>query len=212
MAALAFAALLLLAMAGQSSANWCVCKSGSDAVLQKTLDYACGAGADCNPIKSSGSCYNPNSVKAHCDYAVNSYFQKKGQAQGTCDFAGTATPVTTDPSVTGCTFPSSASTSGSTTPTTGTATPTTGTTTPTTGTTTPTTGTTPTTSGTTPTSTGTTGTTTGATPYTATPGVFGVSPSGAGYTDDSAGIRLINMTSLFSFITLFFSGLMLWWG
>ena len=79
-------------------ANWCVCKTGSDAVLQKTLDYACGAGADCNPIHSNGPCYNPNTVKAHCDYAVNSYFQKKGQGPGTCDFAGTATPVTTDPS------------------------------------------------------------------------------------------------------------------
>lgn len=85
-------------------ANWCVCKTGSDAVLQKTLDYACGAGADCNPIKSTGACYNPNSVKAHCDYAVNSYFQKKGQAAGTCDFAGTAQAVTTDPSKPRCFF------------------------------------------------------------------------------------------------------------
>lgn len=80
-------------------ANWCVCKTGmSDAMLQKTLDYACGAGADCNPIHTNGVCYNPNTVKGHCDYAVNSYFQKKGQAQGSCDFAGTATPVVSDPS------------------------------------------------------------------------------------------------------------------
>ena len=80
-------------------ANWCVCKDGlSDAVLQKTLDYACGAGADCGPIHQNGGCYNPNTVRAHCSYAVNSYFQKKGQAQGTCDFAGTASVATSDPS------------------------------------------------------------------------------------------------------------------
>lgn len=80
-------------------ANWCVCKSGiSEKELQKTLDYACGAGADCNPTHSGGACFNPNTVQAHCSYAVNSYFQRKGQAQGTCDFSGTATVVTSDPS------------------------------------------------------------------------------------------------------------------
>lgn len=81
------------------AANWCVCKDGvGDPVLQKALDYACGAGADCNPIHSNGPCYNPNTVKAHCSYAVNSYFQRKGQAQGSCDFSGSATVATTDPS------------------------------------------------------------------------------------------------------------------
>ena len=80
-------------------ATWCVCKEGlSDSTLQKSLDYACGAGADCGPIHLNGQCYNPNTVKAHCSYAVNSYFQKKGQAQGTCDFAGTASISTSDPS------------------------------------------------------------------------------------------------------------------
>lgn len=79
-------------------ANWCVCKDGSDAILQKTLDYACGAGADCNPLHQNAPCFQPNTVRAHCSYAVNSYFQKKGQAPGSCDFAGTATPVASDPS------------------------------------------------------------------------------------------------------------------
>ncbi|KAM0979912.1 hypothetical protein ACFX13_015967 [Malus domestica] len=108
MAALAFAALLLLAMAGQLRANWCVCKDGDPAALQKALDYACGAGADCNPIKPNGVCYNPNTIKAHCSYAVNSFFQKKGQSTGTCDFSGAATPTTSDPSSNGCTYPASA--------------------------------------------------------------------------------------------------------
>ncbi|XP_033128136.1 phosphoserine phosphatase, chloroplastic isoform X2 [Brassica rapa] len=66
-------------------------------MLQKTLDYACGAGADCGPIHQNGPCFNPNTVKSHCSYAVNSFFQKKGQSQGTCDFAGTATVSASDP-------------------------------------------------------------------------------------------------------------------
>ncbi|XP_010537387.1 PREDICTED: PLASMODESMATA CALLOSE-BINDING PROTEIN 3 isoform X1 [Tarenaya hassleriana] len=118
-------AVLLLAMAGYSSGTWCVCREGlSDGMLQKTLDYACGAGADCGPIHQNGPCFNPNTVKAHCSYAVNSYFQKKSQSPGSCDFAGTATFSASDPSYSGCPFPASASAAG--TSTTVTTTPTTG--------------------------------------------------------------------------------------
>ncbi|KAJ9677577.1 hypothetical protein PVL29_022520 [Vitis rotundifolia] len=200
--------VLILAMAGHSSANWCVCKEGlSDSVLQKTLDYACGAGADCGPIHQTGGCYNPNTVRAHCSYAVNSYFQKKGQAQGTCDFAGTASVATSDPSSSGCVYPSSLSSAGtSTTPST------------TTPSTTPSTTTPSTTPSTTTPSTTTPSTTT---PYTGTPstGVYGginngVGPSGAGInTDISHGGFMLQNTCMFSFfITLWFSGLMLLWG
>ncbi|TKY55036.1 PLASMODESMATA CALLOSE-BINDING PROTEIN 3 [Spatholobus suberectus] len=206
MAALALA-LLLFAFTGTSSANWCVCKDGSDAILQKTLDYACGAGADCNPLHQNGPCFNPNTVRAHCNYAVNSYFQKKGQAQGSCEFAGTATVTASDPSSSGCVYPSSVSTAGtSTTPVT---------TTPTMGTT-PTTGT-PTTSTGTGTGTGTgTSTSTGTTPYSTTPGVLGgigsgMGPSGSGINDEShGGLRLVD-SSLFS-ITLISGFMMLCWG
>ncbi|RRT71493.1 hypothetical protein B296_00010481 [Ensete ventricosum] len=70
---------------------------GCTTVLQKTLDYACGAGADCTPILQNGACYNPNTVLAHCSYAANSYYQRKGQTQDACDFAATATLSSTDP-------------------------------------------------------------------------------------------------------------------
>ncbi|KHG04147.1 hypothetical protein F383_29090 [Gossypium arboreum] len=213
--------VLFLAMSGHSSANYCLCKDGvNEQTLQKTLDYACGAGADCTPINQNGPCYNPNTVKDHCNYAVNSYFQKKGQAQGSCDFSGTATVSVNPPSniPSTCSFPSSGtsttpSTGTPTTPSTGTpTTPTTGTpTTPTTGTptTTPTTGTptTPTTgTPTTGTSTGipsttpTTGTTTGTT--TGSPTVFGggttsLGPSGTttGINDPSHAVPLFTSTS-----------------
>ncbi|KAI0523516.1 hypothetical protein KFK09_005911 [Dendrobium nobile] len=109
MAALVFA-VLFLAMFSLADATWCVCRSDvSNAAQQKTLDYACGAGADCNPILQNGACFNPNTVLAHCSYAANSYFQKKGQAQGSCDFTGSALTTQTDPSSNGCTYPATPS-------------------------------------------------------------------------------------------------------
>ncbi|CAN6477333.1 unnamed protein product [Victoria cruziana] len=107
------AALLVLAMATCSvmveGGTWCVAKSNVDQkALQKSLDYACGAGADCRPILQSGACYNPDTVLAHASYAMNSYFQKSGQGQGACDFSGTATLTSTDPSYGSCVYPSSA--------------------------------------------------------------------------------------------------------
>lgn len=69
-----------------------MCKDGvSDAQLQKSIDYACGNGADCSAILQNGVCYNPNTVKDHCSYAVNSYYQKKASSGATCEFSGTAT-------------------------------------------------------------------------------------------------------------------------
>ncbi|KAK4261001.1 hypothetical protein QN277_004057 [Acacia crassicarpa] len=191
--------VLLLALTGHSSALYCVCKDGvGDQALQKALDYACGAGADCTPLLQNGACYNPNTVKDHCSYAVNSYFQKKGQTQGSCDFSGAATTTQTAPaSSSGCVYPSSASSS------TGTGTSTTPTTSPTTGIT----GTTPssTTTSTTPTST-TTGTTTGTGTGTSSSPVFGISPTattttGTGSTafnDSSKGASLLQSPTVFT--------------
>ncbi|RAL41140.1 hypothetical protein DM860_017689 [Cuscuta australis] len=111
-----FVVLVFVAMADHSSgttvttARWCICKGGNAAALQKALDYACGVGAtDCSPIKPQGQCYNPNNLRVHCSYAVNSYFQKNVDVRGSCDFASTAIITTSDPSVAGCVYPSSAS-------------------------------------------------------------------------------------------------------
>ncbi|KAL9271973.1 PLASMODESMATA CALLOSE-BINDING PROTEIN 3-like protein [Drosera capensis] len=119
-------AALLFTFNGYSSASYCICKDGlSDAVLQKTIDYACGAGGDCSAIIQNGSCYSPNTVKAHCDYAANSYYQRKGQVTGSCDFSGTATVAASPPTtvVTGCTYPASTSQTGTSTTTGTTGTP-----------------------------------------------------------------------------------------
>ncbi|XP_044487516.1 PLASMODESMATA CALLOSE-BINDING PROTEIN 3-like [Mangifera indica] len=92
----------------QENINWCVARSdASNQMLQTALDFACGAGADCNPILPNGLCYLPNTIQAHASYAFNSYFQRKGMAPGSCDFNGTATVAITDPSYGSCVYPSS---------------------------------------------------------------------------------------------------------
>ncbi|KAL5198529.1 hypothetical protein ABZP36_002041 [Zizania latifolia] len=119
-AAALVAALVLLLSSTLVASDWCVCKSDQpQAALQKTIDYACGAGADCTSIHEQGQCYNPNTVAAHCSWAANSYFQRNRAMGATCDFTGTAVLTTSDPSVSGCSYPASASAAG--TPTTTTA-------------------------------------------------------------------------------------------
>nr|CDM84263.1 unnamed protein product [Triticum aestivum] len=60
-----------------------------------------------------GSCHSPDSVVAHCSYAVNSYYQRSSQTKGaTCDFGGTATLSSADPSSGTCKYPATASAAG----------------------------------------------------------------------------------------------------
>ncbi|CAN4075629.1 unnamed protein product [Withania somnifera] len=203
--------VLFLATTGHSSALYCICKDGvSEQQLQKNIDYACGAGADCTAITQNGPCFNPNTIKDHCNYAVNSYYQRKGAAGASCDFSGTATTTPNPPTTTGsgCVYQSTPGNTGG-----GTTTPTVappGTTTPTIappGSTTPTIAppgsTIPSTAppGTTTPGIGTgTGTGTG---IATTPGInnppFGLGPSGVG-TDGNAAGHLEN--SIFSAVAL----------
>ncbi|KAL2542891.1 PLASMODESMATA CALLOSE-BINDING PROTEIN 3 [Abeliophyllum distichum] len=201
MAVFAVCLVVLLAITSHSDATYCICKDGvSDSLLQKNIDYACGAAADCTPILQNGPCFNPNTVKDHCHYAVNSYFQRKGQTAGSCDFSGTATVSQIAPNAaSGCVYPSSPSNAGTST-TTPSNTPIIGGT-PNTGI--PTTTNTPTTTGGTPTTgfpTTVPGTTTG-------PGI-GLGPTGSGsFNDNSASATLFQLTTLF--MCLVFSSFLL---
>ncbi|VAI22084.1 unnamed protein product [Triticum turgidum subsp. durum] len=101
---------LAAALAGRSADGaWCVCRTDlPDATLQRTLDYACGSAADCKPIQPNATCFAPDTVKAHCSYAVNSYYQRSGQNPLACVFSNTAVISSTDPSTNGCKYPASA--------------------------------------------------------------------------------------------------------
>ncbi|KAG8062994.1 hypothetical protein GUJ93_ZPchr0003g17927 [Zizania palustris] len=114
-AALALVVAMLLLSSALVASDFCVCRSDQPtALLQKTIDYSCGQGADCTAIQQSGGCFSPDTVAAHCSWAANSYFQKFRASGATCDFGGAATLSSSDPSFSGCTFPSSASAAGTT--------------------------------------------------------------------------------------------------
>ncbi|KAL6974805.1 hypothetical protein U1Q18_048700, partial [Sarracenia purpurea var. burkii] len=99
---------LVMILSTKVESTWCVARSdASDQTLQTALDYACAAGADCAPIQSSGPCYLPNTIQAHASYAFNSFYQRKANAPGSCDFAGSATIAKTDPSYGSCVYPPS---------------------------------------------------------------------------------------------------------
>ncbi|XP_074310257.1 uncharacterized protein LOC141646087 [Silene latifolia] len=84
---------------------WCVAKpSVPDPIIQEAMNYACGSGADCDPIQPNGQCFAPNTLLAHASYAFNSFWQRTKAAGGTCSFGGTAILVTVDPSSQGCRF------------------------------------------------------------------------------------------------------------
>ncbi|CAN6184336.1 unnamed protein product [Urochloa humidicola] len=189
MKALVVVAVLLLSSTLAAS-QWCVCRQDAPQTsLQKTIDYACGAGADCNSIHENGGCYNPNTVAAHCSWAANSYYQNNKAKGATCDFTGTAALTTSDPSSSGCSYPTSASAVGTMTPTT-----TGGTMGGTPGTLTPGAGTTGTGMGT-GTTTGTTGT------------GFGLGPAGTGAGMDTAAAGLLPSAGLAAVLTVLLSAM-----
>ncbi|XP_062185210.1 PLASMODESMATA CALLOSE-BINDING PROTEIN 3-like [Phragmites australis] len=97
----------LAAANGSGSGTWCVAsQSANPTSLQVAMDYACGYGADCSAIQQGGSCFNPDTVHDHASYAFNSYYQKN-PVPTSCDFGGTATLTTTDPSSGSCQYPAS---------------------------------------------------------------------------------------------------------
>ncbi|KAM3262822.1 hypothetical protein ACQJBY_053131 [Aegilops geniculata] len=101
-----------------AGSSWCVCKPELPAAaLQSTLDYACGHGADCAPLLPGGQCHtDTDTVATRCSYAANSYYHNAmATASGgaTCDFGGTATLTSTDPSSGTCRYPATTASASS---------------------------------------------------------------------------------------------------
>lgn len=82
-----------------TTSTWCVARTDATLdALQTALDFACGSGADCEPVQETGPCFVPNTVQAHASYAFNSYYMHLSMDPEACDFSGTATIAKTDPS------------------------------------------------------------------------------------------------------------------
>ncbi|KAI4371142.1 hypothetical protein MLD38_019408 [Melastoma candidum] len=89
--------------------TYCVAMEGvDDKTLQTALDWACGPGlANCTGIQPGESCFQPNDIRSHASFAFDSYYQKEGKRDVSCNFQGVAMITTTDPSYGGCIFPGS---------------------------------------------------------------------------------------------------------
>ncbi|KAF3779689.1 PLASMODESMATA CALLOSE-BINDING PROTEIN 5 [Nymphaea thermarum] len=79
---------------------WCVAKNNApDSALQGALDWVCGhGGADCSAIQPGGPCYEPTDVQLHASFAFNDYFLKSGLSRQSCDFSGSASLTSLNPS------------------------------------------------------------------------------------------------------------------
>ncbi|XP_056169398.1 glucan endo-1,3-beta-glucosidase [Syzygium oleosum] len=90
---------------GGGGKRWCVPKQGvSDQALQANIDYVCSVGVDCRPIQAGGPCFEPNNVRAHASYIMNSFYQTKGRQPYDCDFSGSGVLTTVNPSRGTCTY------------------------------------------------------------------------------------------------------------
>jgi len=84
--------------------QWCVAKPNlSDSAYQGVLAWVCGrlsgqGQVNCGPIQNGQSCYLPDSYQSHASWAMNAYYQAQGQSSQSCDFQGTATITTSNPS------------------------------------------------------------------------------------------------------------------
>ncbi|XP_058181749.1 glucan endo-1,3-beta-glucosidase-like [Rhododendron vialii] len=89
-----------------SGKQWCVPKKGAtDTSLLANINWACTSGGeDCSAIKAGGACFNPNTVWSHAAYIMNAYYQAKGLQFFNCDFAGTGSVTTSDPSYGTCIY------------------------------------------------------------------------------------------------------------
>lgn len=83
--------------------QWCVPKpEATDAQLQANINYVCSQGVDCQPIQARGSCFAPNTVRAHATYAMNTFYQTKGRQPFQCDFSNTGVLTNRNPSNGSC--------------------------------------------------------------------------------------------------------------
>ncbi|THF97953.1 hypothetical protein TEA_015196 [Camellia sinensis var. sinensis] len=86
---------------GAKGKQWCLPKpEADDDALQRNIDYVCGLDSEyCGAIQEGGVCFNPNTVRAHASYAMNSYYQALGRNGYDCNFAETGIITNVNPSM-----------------------------------------------------------------------------------------------------------------
>ncbi|KAL3518963.1 hypothetical protein ACH5RR_021552 [Cinchona calisaya] len=96
-----------------SSGVFCIARQDADdKKLQNGLNWACGQGqANCSAIQTGQPCYFPDTLQNHASYAYNDYYQTMHSVGGTCDFDGTGTITSRDPSYGSCKFTGSSNSS-----------------------------------------------------------------------------------------------------
>ncbi|XP_052186842.1 glucan endo-1,3-beta-glucosidase [Diospyros lotus] len=88
-----------------SGKKWCVAKEeAADEALQANLDFVCGSGVDCAPVQNDGPCFEPNTVRSHASFAMNSYYQINGRNDFDCDFLNTGFITLSNPSYQECKY------------------------------------------------------------------------------------------------------------
>ncbi|WCJ19613.1 Glucan endo-1 3-beta-glucosidase [Euphorbia peplus] len=84
---------------GGGSKRWCVAKAeATKEQLQGNIEYVCSQGVDCRPIQGGGACFDPNNLRAHASFLMNSYYQTHGSHDFNCDFSHTGFLTPSDPS------------------------------------------------------------------------------------------------------------------
>uniref|UniRef100_A0A803P1U8 glucan endo-1,3-beta-D-glucosidase n=1 Tax=Cannabis sativa TaxID=3483 RepID=A0A803P1U8_CANSA len=90
---------------GAVGKKWCVPKlEASGQALQANIDYVCSSGVDCKPIQPGGSCFQPNDVRSHASFVMNSFYQTNGRHDYNCDFAKTGLITSSNPSRGSCVY------------------------------------------------------------------------------------------------------------
>ncbi|CAH2058711.1 unnamed protein product [Thlaspi arvense] len=89
------------------SKKWCVAKKeATNTQLQANIDWTCSqADVDCKQISPGGICFDNNNMKSRASFIMNVYYQSKGLSEEACNFSGSGTVTTTNPSTRSCVMP-----------------------------------------------------------------------------------------------------------
>ncbi|KAK9292332.1 hypothetical protein L1049_020298 [Liquidambar formosana] len=86
--------------------TWCVANPRADVpTLQGAIDYCCSQpGVNCGPIQPGGSCFQPNTLIDHANYAINLFYKAHGGGRQWCP-SNSGFIIFSDPSHDSCVFP-----------------------------------------------------------------------------------------------------------